>query len=560
MCAEAADTSRAKRRQQVRCCLERELPSSKFDEETVHYFAQMLDDTGTVSEGALVEMWSPYLISAGACSEDDALMVCRRCVLHLACTDAESQSSLSTELAAWLAMLALSKYHPAALALCEARGIAKICEIWEHWDDFAAELGLKPLEKKRGTKYVAGRAVRRLGTVGPPEDPERYDVLKQIGKGGTSEVYRCARGIHLFAMKTIDLSKLSLEVDYMKQRRRLDREVDILLSLKHKRIVALHDIVEEPGRALHLVMELVEGGDLFSKILSTKTGVFPEELARRVFLQIVEGLSYVHSRGIVHRDLKPDNILVDETASRFGIEVKLTDFGYSKLVDDGYSRADTCGVGTPLYRAPEVLDPGKASQGYDSRADLWSLGIVLYVMLVGSYPFDTDPVAGFDEHAYQLSSAKPSSEREIGTLVKDLVCALLRVEPEDRLSLAACLQHPWITISTGAIGEDVKLCSGTLPKPVEVRIPLVSQLSKKKVAALRAHLATWEKHVCCAATLKNQEIIVLYGAGQRANIECDLQRLQDGLKLHFGDLVCESCVNDHAGVLPVAVGSDQGAT
>merc|ERR1719191_1439783 len=131
-------------------------------------------------------------------------------------------------------------------------------------------------------------------------------------------------------------------------------------------------------------MELVGGGELFDHIVGR--GRLPEDEARYVFLQIVEGLKYIHSKNIIHRDLKPENILIDQKHSRQGLlEVKLSDFGHSKLINDGYSTALTR-VGTPQYWAPEVSDPAKAALGYTQAVDLWSLGVVLYVMLIGSYP------------------------------------------------------------------------------------------------------------------------------------------------------------------------------
>merc|ERR1712190_168381 len=132
---------------------------------------------------------------------------------------------------------------------------------------------------------------------------------------------------------------------------------------------------------------------------------------------------YIHSKDIVHRDLKPENVLVDDRRSRGELlEVKLSDFGHSKLINDGYSTAISSRVGTPQYWAPEVSDPRRAALGYDFSADLWSLGVVLYVMLAGSYPFE---------------KGEPSY-KNVKDSAKDLITSLFRREPSERISLSRC--------------------------------------------------------------------------------------------------------------------------
>merc|ERR1719199_924523 len=134
----------------------------------------------------------------------------------------------------------------------------------------------------------------------------------------------------------------------------LQREIQILFGLKHPRIVTLFDVIEEADK-LCLVMEIVSDGELFDYIV--KRGTLSEPGARNVFCQIVDALKYIHSKDIVYRDLKPENILVSgKTDKETDLQIKLSDFGHSKLVNDGYSTALTR-VGTPQYWAPEVSDP-----------------------------------------------------------------------------------------------------------------------------------------------------------------------------------------------------------
>merc|ERR1719191_1888950 len=179
-------------------------------------------------------------------------------------------------------------------------------------------------------------------------------------------------------------------------------------------------------------MELVGGGELFDHIVGR--GRLPEDEARYVFLQIVEGLKYIHSKNIIHRDLKPENILIDQKHSRQGLlEIKLSDFGHSKLVRDGYSTALTR-VGTPQYWAPEVSEADMLGpEGYDERVDLWSLGVVLYVMLVGTYPFDG--VSAPIEHQRRAANFQFEGNAQAENLLRSLIC----VDPKKRLSLDKCL-------------------------------------------------------------------------------------------------------------------------
>ena len=137
--------------------------------------------------------------------------------------------------------------------------------------------------------------------------------------------------------------------------------------------------IKEANAKLPYIYIFVEGGELCQLLL--QEGALPEHEARYIFLQMVLGLRYIHSKGVAHRDLKPENVLMDLQASRPGLrEVKISDFGHSKLVQDGLTQGVTR-IGTPQFWAPEVADPKTCALGYDERVDLWSLGVVLYVML-----------------------------------------------------------------------------------------------------------------------------------------------------------------------------------
>jgi len=383
------------------------------------------------------------------------------------------------------------------------------------------------------------RHAGRLGAFGPTEDPQRYVLGEELGTGATATVYKCFQGDVAYAVKTISLAKLRLQRDFQRRKDSLHREVSILFSLRHPRIVSLFDVVEDPDK-LHLVMELVQGGELFDYIVAR--GSFAENTARYVFLQIAEGLKYIHSKDIVYRDLKPENILVDEKASRLAeglLEVKLSDFGHSKLINDGYSTALTR-VGTPQYWAPEVSDPAKAALGYTQSVDLWSLGVVLYVMLIGAYPFD-----GVGERIEdQIRKAQLSFRNQIGQnandQAQDLIRSLIKVNPKERLNLDGCLSHPWVAIAGGSIGRIMKLCTEAHPTVIEERLHLPIQPSKDQVEVLRRDLQHWMTKFKCFATVKHREVIATLGDEAKVGaklIEDARKELLMLVQHHFGTQV-----------------------
>jgi len=167
---------------------------------------------------------------------------------------------------------------------------------------------------------------------------------------------------------------------------------------------------------------------------------FSEDKARDYFLQMLQATQYLHKQGIAHRDLKPENILLkDKTHS----VIKLSDFGLSRVVDEASFMKTMCG--TPQYVAPEILCATKTG-GYGVECDLWSLGVILYIMLVGYPPFnDEKPKKTVFE---QIKTGDYDFNEQfwsgISQSVKDLISLLLTVDPHKRLTVSEALQHPWV--------------------------------------------------------------------------------------------------------------------
>jgi len=201
---------------------------------------------------------------------------------------------------------------------------------------------------------------------------EKYELREELGRGAFSIVKLAVEkttGIH-YAVKMI--KKDSVGQDF----NRLQTEMEILKKVQHPNIIALKEIIDTKN-CLFIVTELVTGGELFDKIV--ELGSYSEKDAALLVSKIVSAIAYLHSLGIVHRDLKPENLLLkDETTVS---EVKLADFGLSKIVSQQLIMQTACG--TPGYVAPEILQ----ARGYDKEVDMWSIGVITYILLCGFPPF-----------------------------------------------------------------------------------------------------------------------------------------------------------------------------
>jgi serine/threonine protein kinase len=218
----------------------------------------------------------------------------------------------------------------------------------------------------------------------------RYVVTSEtlLGKGTQGNVYSAQHresGASI-AVKVID--RLDFEGDPRKTQQ-LQREMDIAYKLKHPNIVNLRDVVFEPPEPNHeyvmLISDLVDGGSLYEHV---QHGAMPEPDAQYVFKQIISGVEYCHKQGVVHRDLKLENLLLTATPPQV---VKIADFGVSK--DTSVNSMPKTQVGTISYMAPEVTMINKRDSGvldYGAAADVWSLGVILFVLVCGRYPFGFD--------------------------------------------------------------------------------------------------------------------------------------------------------------------------
>ncbi|NWT56305.1 KCC4 kinase, partial [Erythrocercus mccallii] len=256
-----------------------------------------------------------------------------------------------------------------------------------------------------------------------------FELESELGRGATSIVYRCRQK---GTQKPYAVKMLKKTVD----KKIVRTEIGVLLRLSHPNIIKLKEIFETPTE-ISLVLELVTGGELFDRIV--EKGYYSERDAADAVKQILEAVSYLHANGIVHRDLKPENLLYATPAP--DAPLKIADFGLSKIVEDHMTMKTVCG--TPGYCAPEIL----RGCAYGPEVDMWSLGIITYILLCGFEPF-------YDERGDQYMFKRILSCEydfvspwwdDVSLNAKDLVKKMIVLDPKKRLTTLQALQHQWVT-------------------------------------------------------------------------------------------------------------------
>ncbi|XP_027345147.1 CBL-interacting serine/threonine-protein kinase 12-like isoform X4 [Abrus precatorius] len=255
----------------------------------------------------------------------------------------------------------------------------------------------------------------------------RYELGKLLGQGTFAKVYH-ARNLKTgegVAIKIINKEKILKGglVSHIK------REISILRRVRHPNIVQLFEVMATKTK-IYFVMEYVRGGELFNKVAK---GRLKEHVARNYFQQLISAVEFCHARGVYHRDLKPENLLLDENGN-----LKVSDFGLSAVSDqirqDGLFHTF---CGTPAYVAPEVL----ARKGYDgAKVDIWSCGVVLFVLMAGYLPFHDRNVMAMYKKIYKGEFRCP---RWFSGELISLLSRLLDTNPETRFSIPEIMENQW---------------------------------------------------------------------------------------------------------------------
>ncbi|KAL7070169.1 hypothetical protein ACQ4LE_010580 [Meloidogyne hapla] len=277
-----------------------------------------------------------------------------------------------------------------------------------------------------------------------------YRVGRILGRGNFAQVRMAYHEIAnaKVAMKIVD--KRSLDAENLAK---IEREIKILQKLNHPFIVKLYEVIRT-NRYLYIVTEYVSNGELFDMLMDG--GRQTEVESRRIFQQIVSAVVYCHANGIVHRDLKAENLLLDKKGN-----IKIIDFGFSNYQQPSQLLSTWCG--SPPYAAPELL----LAQEYDGRlSDVWSLGVILYILVTAGFPFPGDSVE-------KLKRAVLSDHLKIPFWVSvecaDLIRKMLTISPAKRYNLQQVIQHRWF-------------CAGKMPE--QIKMLLLSSVNKEQLTIL----------------------------------------------------------------------------
>eukprot|EP01083_Nonionella_stella_P021574 59799_1 len=285
-----------------------------------------------------------------------------------------------------------------------------------------------------------------------------YSILKQIGEPGQfGKAYQCKRKSDGMISAVKEISKARIyrlhPSDNIRQSllKSMQAEIDIMRRLKHRYIVNMHGTYETK-HTLHIVMEECKGGELFDRIKSKRR--YPEVEAKPIVKMVCAALFYMHDQHrVVHCDLKPDNILFVNDSEES--DIKIIDFGMSKVLPRLRSLRELCG--TPYYTAPEIINGD-----YSHAADMWSVGVIAYVMILGFPPFYVNPekfhgveetkmiykliLKGFDpqvKKGYGPWFPRTLSNK-LGTNGMDFIGSLMTIDVDKRLTAKEALQHPWL--------------------------------------------------------------------------------------------------------------------
>ncbi|PSS10364.1 Calcium-dependent protein kinase [Actinidia chinensis var. chinensis] len=315
--------------------------------------------------------------------------------------------------------------------------------------------------KKSDPETILGKPFEDIKT--------HYRIGKELGRGQFGVTYHCTENStgHTYACKSILKRKLRTKDD----KEDVKREIQILQHLSGQANIVEFKGAYEDRVSVHVVMELCAGGELFDRIIAE--GHYSERAAAGICRSIVNVVHICHFMGVMHRDLKPENFLLSSKDE--GAMLKATDFGLSLFIEEGKVHRDM--VGSSYYIAPEVL-----RRSYGKEIDVWSAGIILYILL-NVYPhFGPETEKGiFDAILQGEIDFESQPWPTISTSAKDLVSKMLTQDPKSRISSAQVLEHPWIR--EGGEASDKPIDSAVLSRMKQFRtMNKLKQLALKVIA------------------------------------------------------------------------------
>ncbi|KAJ4481169.1 CAMK/CAMKL/Kin4 protein kinase [Lentinula aciculospora] len=278
--------------------------------------------------------------------------------------------------------------------------------------------------------YASAHPRRTIPKFGP------YLLLQTLGEG---EFGKVKLGLHSTWGEEVAVKLIRRgNVDSAVRMSKVEREIEVLRTLKHPNIVRLYDVIET-DKYIGIIIEFASGGELFDHILAHR--YLRERDAAKLFSQLISGVWYIHQKKIVHRDLKLENLLLDRHRN-----VIITDFGFANRFEHRADDLMQTSCGSPCYAAPELVISDGLYVG--SAVDIWSCGVILYAMLAGYLPFDDDPANPDGDNInllYKYIVNTPLSFPDyISESARDLLSMMLVADPSRRASLENVMQHPWL--------------------------------------------------------------------------------------------------------------------
>ena len=330
-----------------------------------------------------------------------------------------------------------------------------------------------------------------------------YEFIKEIGSGAFSKVYK-ARHKTTKALRCVKkLSKKDLTED---EKAKLLEEVVILKNLDHPNIVKVQEFYQNE-KYFFIVTEYLEGGELFDRIMECQS--FDEKMASVVMEQIQSAVIYLHKHGFIHRDLKPENIIFETKDPKS--KIKVIDFGTSCSFEKGNKLKKK--LGTPYYIAPEVL-----KRNYDEKCDVWSCGVIMYILLCGYPPFNGPNDKIIFQKVLEGTFSFPEEDwQQISKDAKEMIQKMLTYDPAKRHSQAECLNLEWIrrTNISDLKGTNIKVLNNLrgfrtehkLQKAVLLYIISFFDLKEEKDELLKTFKALDTDH---DGELSKEELLVGY--------------------------------------------------
>lgn len=366
-------------------------------------------------------------------------------------------------------------------------------------------------ERKR---LIEQAAIKRYasGTVFPGTS---YHLEKTIGKGSYGRVKLATdlRTGERLAIKFIAKASMTKPAHWT----RIQREINIMSLSSHPHIIRLHEW-KETEEDVMIVMDFVPGKDLFERINDKKEKRYGEAEARAVFRQILSALDYCHQNRIVHRDLKPENVMVDERGG-----VKLIDFGFANMYHPRQHLSTNCG--SPLYAAPEIV---QAKPYIGPEVDIWSLGVVLYAMLVGALPFEDENLKGLYKKIGEGAFTFPD---HVSPGARDLISGMLRVNTHERMTICQIRTMPWVCQDAKFPPESFLPIRPSSMARLEPRLETLQMMASYGFGGALDGLTMEEVRGRVVGQPDSPEFAIYWMCEERLRRQAKLQRAQESLKM-----------------------------